>query len=125
MRLVDVVTVVETPLNKQKKVLVYSPYLQANILLPKDKLQVRMSGRHCSFTEVKRNLIKSKYVTVVTVIDPDTKLPVEVEIRKLESGGMIGVDASWLDQDVGPVYSPYDKGDEIDIPDNEVFHEQS
>ena len=63
--------------------------------------------------------IKSKFVQVVTVTDPDTKLPVEVEIRKLETGGMVGIDASYLEQEVGPVYSPFDKGIEIDIPDDE------
>jgi hypothetical protein len=63
--------------------------------------------------------IKSKFVRVVTVTDPDTNLPVEVEIRKLASGGMVGIDASFLDQDVGPVYSPFDNGIEIDIPEDE------
>jgi len=64
--------------------------------------------------------IATKPVTIVTVIDPDTYLPVEVEIRKLvDSGGMVGIDGSFLEQDVGPIYSPYDKGTELDIPDNE------
>jgi hypothetical protein len=54
------------------------------------------------------------------VIDPDTNLEVEVEIRKLESGGMVGIDGSWLEQDVGPVYSPYDKNVVLLIPDDEV-----
>jgi len=63
--------------------------------------------------------IKSKYVTTITVTDPDSKLDVEVEIRKLESGGMVGIDGSYLEQDVGPVYSPYDKNVEIIIPDDE------
>ena len=58
-------------------------------------------------------MIKSKFVTVVEVIDPDTNAPVEVEIRKLETGGMIGIDGSYLEQEVGPVYSPFDKGVEI------------
>lgn len=65
------------------------------------------------------NKIKSKFVQVVTVTDPDTNLPVEVEIRKLETGGMVGIDASYLEQEVGPVHSPFDNGIEIDIPDDE------
>jgi hypothetical protein len=32
---------------------------------------------------------------------------------------MIGIDASYLEQEVGPVFSPYDEGVEINIPDDE------
>lgn len=64
--------------------------------------------------------IKSVYVDTVTVSDPDSKLPVELEIRKLEGGGMVGIDASYLEADVGPVYSPYDKNYQLDIPDDEA-----
>jgi hypothetical protein len=60
-------------------------------------------------------MIKSKFIQTIEVIDPDTNLPVEVEIRKLETGGMIGVDGSYLEQEVGPVYSPFDKGIEVEI----------
>jgi hypothetical protein len=63
--------------------------------------------------------ITTTFVQTVTVIDPDSKQPVEVEIRKLESGGMVGIDGLWLEQDQGPVYSPYDKGVELVIPDDE------
>lgn len=41
---------------------------------------------------------KAKFVTEVTVIDPDTKLPVEVSIYKHEGGGMFGVDSSYIEQ---------------------------
>jgi len=64
-------------------------------------------------------MIKSKHVTKIAVIDPDTKAVVDVEIRKLETGGMVGIDGSWLENDVGPVYSPYDLNEEIEIPDDE------
>ena len=64
--------------------------------------------------------MKSKFVAIVNVIDPDTKAVIEVEIRKLDSGGMIGIDGSFLDQDVGPIYSPYDKNVEVEI-DDETF----
>lgn len=39
------------------------------------------------------------FVQEITVIDPDTKLPVEVAIYKHEqSGGMFGVDSSFIEQ---------------------------
>jgi hypothetical protein len=63
--------------------------------------------------------IRSRFVIVVTVTDPDSNLPVDVEIRKLENGAMMGIDASYLDQDVGPVYSPFDRNMEVCIPDDE------
>jgi len=40
----------------------------------------------------------AKFVVELTVIDPDTKLPVELEVYKHENGGMFGVDSSFLDQ---------------------------
>jgi hypothetical protein len=64
--------------------------------------------------------IQTKHVQCVTVIDPDSGGEVEIEIRKLESGSMVGIDASWLDADEGPTYSPYDKGVELAIPDDEL-----
>jgi hypothetical protein len=68
---------------------------------------------------VEQEPIKTKLVQTVTVIDTDSNLPVELEVRKLESGGMVGIDGSWLAQDEGPTYSPYDKGVELVIPDDE------
>jgi hypothetical protein len=69
-------------------------------------------------------MINTKFVQVVTVIDPDTFGPVEVEIRKMETGPMVGIDGSYLEQDVGEVLSPYDDpfaNDTIlDIPDDEA-----
>ena len=53
---------------------------------------------------------KSVYVCNTTVIDPDTKLPVELEIRKFqESGAMIGIDGSFLETDE-KIRNPYNKG---------------
>ena len=63
--------------------------------------------------------MKTKYVTSITILDPDSNLPVELEIRKLESGPLVGIDGSYLDQDVGSVYSPYDRDEELYIPDDE------
>ena len=61
--------------------------------------------------------IKTKYVQTITVIDPDSGGDVSVEVRKLETGPLVGIDGSYLEQDVGPVYSPYDRGIELEIPD--------
>lgn len=41
---------------------------------------------------------RAKYVRVVSVIDPDSKLEVEVSIYKHENGGMFGIDSSFVDQ---------------------------
>jgi hypothetical protein len=46
----------------------------------------------------------------VTVTDPDTQLEVDVAIYKEESGAMVGVDASYVEQDIGPVMSPVCNG---------------
>lgn len=40
---------------------------------------------------------QAKFVSEVTVVDPDSGLPVEVAIYKLESNGaMFGIDSSYL-----------------------------
>lgn len=57
--------------------------------------------------------IGTKFVQTITVTDPDSKLPVEVEIRKMETGAMVGLDESFLGQDIAIVYSPYDRGVQI------------
>lgn len=62
--------------------------------------------------------INSKFVQIVNVTDPDTGTEVEVEIRKMETGAMVGIDGSWLQQfDVNP-NSPYETATVV-IPDNE------
>lgn len=63
--------------------------------------------------------IKGKQISVVTVQDPDSKLPVEVAIIKLNTGGMIGIDASFLENTEEPIYSPFDKGRVIKLEENE------
>jgi hypothetical protein len=59
--------------------------------------------------------IKGKLVHHHTVIDPDTGGKVTICVIKLETGGMIGIDASFLEQVEEPVYSPFDKNVEIDL----------
>ena len=66
--------------------------------------------------------IGSKHVCVVTVTDPDTHLPVEVEIRKMETGPMVGFDGSFLeqlDEDEHP-RSPYDEDAWVIVPDDDT-----
>jgi len=58
--------------------------------------------------------LKMKYVMHITIIDPDTQLPVEVQIYKMESGGMVGIDTSFIHNTDLPMYSPYDLGVEIE-----------
>ena len=66
--------------------------------------------------------VDTKFVALVDVIDPDSKQPVTLEIRKLETGLMVGLDESWLSSldNVDQTFSPYDKGVELNIPDNEM-----
>ena len=59
--------------------------------------------------------IKGKLVHHHTVVDPDTGGEVTICVVKLETGGMIGIDASFLEQVDEPIYSPFDKNVEIDL----------
>lgn len=70
------------------------------------------------------NRHKTIHVKTVTVTDPNTHNPVIVEIRKdMETGAMVGIDGSYLEQDVGEVRDPYcapfRNDDVLDIPDDE------
>lgn len=58
----------------------------------------------------------AKFVTVITVTDPDTNLPVELTIYKEDTGGMLGVDSSYLATEE-PVHSPFGNG-ELEIDEN-------
>jgi hypothetical protein len=67
--------------------------------------------------------MRTKYITTITVTDPDTELPVEVEIRKdMDSGAMIGIDGSYLENTDNDVYSPYNFGEVLEVPDDEEIH---
>lgn len=61
----------------------------------------------------------TRYVTSVQVVDPDSQAPVAVEIRKTGGGYLVGIDGSYLEQDVGPVYDPCNFGVELEVPDDE------
>ena len=52
----------------------------------------------------------AKQVATVTVRDPDSGLDNEVVIYLEASGNMTGVDASYVEQDIGPVHSSVGNG---------------
>jgi hypothetical protein len=60
-------------------------------------------------------MIKGKFVKTIDVVDPDSGFEVQVSLYKLETGGMIGVDESFLMNTDEPVYSPFDLGEELDL----------
>ena len=53
---------------------------------------------------------KAIWIDKVTVTDPETQLPVDIEIYKHKNGGMFGIDSSYLDQ-------CFDDDEDIVIPD--------
>lgn len=59
--------------------------------------------------------MKGKFVKSITIIDPDTKLEVQVGIYKLTNGGMVGIDESFLANTDEPVFSPFDPGVILDL----------
>jgi hypothetical protein len=63
-------------------------------------------------------ITETKYVASVTVLDPDTGNPVEMEIRKCDHGGMVGIDGSALMQDLD-LFDPYNQNVGLDVPDDE------
>ena len=65
---------------------------------------------------------RSVWVANITVTDPETSFPVEIEVRKdLETGAMSGLDCSFLAQmeEQDAVCDPYNPGHLIEIPDDE------
>lgn len=59
--------------------------------------------------------IKGKQFVEFSVRDPDTNGIVYIAVIKLETGGMIGIDSSFLANTEEPIYSPFDKNIEIDL----------
>ena len=41
---------------------------------------------------------RAKFVTEITVIDPDTKMKIELAVYKHENGGMFAIDSSFVEQ---------------------------
>lgn len=66
--------------------------------------------------------VKSKAVKVITVTDPDTGLPCDLEIRKLATGELVGVDAAYTERLVDEIgfNNPYAPG-EVEIPSDETL----
>jgi hypothetical protein len=60
---------------------------------------------------------KAAFVKEIELKDPDTGNPVGVSMYKLSGGGMVGIDASFLEQHVGPVFSPFDQGVLLELGD--------
>jgi hypothetical protein len=44
---------------------------------------------------------RAKFVKEITVIDPDTKNEIEMEVYKHENGGMFAIDSSFIEQVLG------------------------
>jgi len=63
----------------------------------------------------------TKHVAIVNVIDPDTCLECPVEIRKTESGVLVGFDGAYLEAlgDEEHPFSPYEENTVLVIPDDE------
>lgn len=68
-------------------------------------------------------MIKMKFVRQITVVDPDTGNDVKVEIYKMDTGAMVGLDASFLEQVEGPLYSPYDCA--VQMEESEDGHDKT
>ena len=60
-------------------------------------------------------IIKTKQVREIDVIDPDSGWPVSITILKLETGGMVGIDSSFLENTELSVYSPFDETTELEV----------
>lgn len=54
--------------------------------------------------------LKAKFITEVTITDPDSKAPIEISIFKdPESGALFGIDSSFLEQVQDEIPSPFNK----------------
>lgn len=52
--------------------------------------------------------------TQITVKDPDTGAEVKLDVYKTQGGGVVAIDSSFIATEE-PVYSPFDKGTELNI----------
>jgi len=89
----------------------------------KDIDAVLADGRY-DVRELVPDVVGSKYVGGLTVTDPDTGNDVVVEIRKMDTGPMVGFDGSFLeqlDEDENP-FSPYDENTIVVVPEDEEGH---
>ena len=66
-----------------------------------------------------QRIIKAKFVDAITVIDPDSKGEVIVEIYKDPvSDGMFGVDSSFIEQVDNIVPSPFNKNVQLKLDED-------
>jgi hypothetical protein len=72
---------------------------------------------------------KAKFVSEITVVDPDTGGDVQIEVYKHENGGMFAIDSSYLEQtvddDSNPVIpDPFSttKAQELMLFNNDAIH---
>jgi len=69
--------------------------------------------------------VKTIYIKEISVIDPDSKLEVHVGIYKdTQSGGIFGVDSSFLDQTDEDIVSPFSKPNDPYLMDMENDREK-
>jgi hypothetical protein len=68
---------------------------------------------------------RAVHVREIEVMDPYTENTVGVSIYRLAGGGMVGIDSSYLEQDMGPVFSLFDRGIVLDLDDGEVINYQT
>lgn len=87
------------------------------IVIDKDSVEEFITGIR---SIVQPDKATAKLVNEITQIDPDSGLPVEIDIFKHENGGMFGVDASYLDQcfddDQNPIINdPLQEGGKVEL----------
>lgn len=57
---------------------------------------------------------KTKFITEITVTDPDSGGEVEIEIHKdMQSGALLGIDSSFIEQMADIIPSPYNEGERL------------
>ena len=86
----------------------------------KQEMERRAQDCNYGFRAARVVPMESRYVSTVIVKDPDTHMECELEIRKLEDGTLVGLDAAYLSdsgEEEHPV-SPY-CGTVFKVPANE------
>ena len=58
--------------------------------------------------------MKSKFIKTIILKDPDSNKDVYIEIMKLVTGEMIGLDYNSFEKTNGEFYNPYNKDSKID-----------
>jgi hypothetical protein len=70
------------------------------------------------------SVIEARFVTQITVTDPDSKGGVELEIWKdPTSGGLVGIDASFLDHVDDAIPNPFNPSTKLQLREEVVIPE--